>query len=159
MSAAAAAQKLRSDLQRLIVDEFGGRKGPGIEVRRVAGGVLIALTDQQNFEMFAIGSSEPHPKLIPVMAQLARLLEKQTGHVVIRGHTDSRPFRPGTSDNWRLSASRAQMAFQMLLRGPFDERRLERIEGRADREPLNTADGQAPENRRIEILLRTEAAP
>ena len=71
----------------------------------------------------------------------------------MRGHTDGRPFRSETYDNWRLSSARAQMASYALVRAGIDERRLERIEGYADRMPRNP-DPKAAENRRIEILLR-----
>ena len=42
----------------------------------------------------------------------------------------------------------------MLMPGKLDERRIERVEGHADRALRNTADPLAAENRRIEILLR-----
>jgi chemotaxis protein MotB len=82
------------------------------------------------------------------------VLSTRTGRVVIRGHTDARPFKSETYDNWRLSSARAQMASYMLVRGGLDEGRIERIEGYADRLPRNPADPKAAENRRIEILLR-----
>jgi chemotaxis protein MotB len=46
------------------------------------------------------------------------------------------------------------MASYMLIRGKLDERRIERIEGYADRSLRNAADPLAAENRRIEILVR-----
>jgi len=76
--------------------------------------------------------------------------------VVVRGHTDARPFRAGTSDNWRLSASRAQIAFYILVRGGLDDKRIDRVEGHADRHLKNPRQPDAPENRRIEILLHRE---
>ena len=44
----------------------------------------------------------------------------------------------------------------MLVRGGLDEKRIRRVEGVADRAPRNAIDPQAPENRRIEILLGRE---
>jgi chemotaxis protein MotB len=84
-------------------------------------------------------------------------LKSRTGKVIVRGYTDARPFRKGGSDNWRLSLSRAQAVFYMLVRGGLTEQRLERIEGHGDRSPRNAADPLAPENRRVEILLRGDA--
>jgi chemotaxis protein MotB len=40
------------------------------------------------------------------------------------------------------------------LRGGLDARRIERIEGYADRRPKIPEDPSAPPNRRIEILIR-----
>ncbi len=56
--------------------------------------------------------------------------------------------------NWRLSMSRAQMAYYMLARGGVPETRFESIEGRADRDPKIPSDPNAAENRRIEILIK-----
>jgi len=92
------------------------------------------------------------------MDRIAQSLKNQPGAIVLRGHTDGRRYRNGSSDNWRLSASRAQMALYMLVRGGLPESRIERVEGYSDRH-LKIADKpEAAENRRIEILLR-KAAP
>ena len=73
---------------------------------------------------------------------------------MLRGYTDARKYRSDVYDNWRLSSARADMARYMLVRGGVDDARFERIEGYADRQPRNAKDPDAPENRRIEILLR-----
>ena len=72
----------------------------------------------------------------------------------MRGHTDGRPYKSGTYDNWRLSTARAHMAYYMLVRGGIDEKRFERVEGHADRNLSVADDPEAAQNRRIEILLR-----
>ena len=76
--------------------------------------MLISITDKLNFEMFGISSAEPQPELVVVMEKLAKALEAQPGGVVIRGHTDGRPFKSKTYDNWRLSSARADIAYYML---------------------------------------------
>jgi chemotaxis protein MotB len=88
------------------------------------------------------------------MEKLAKTLAAQPGRLVLRGHTDGRPFRSKTYDNWRLSSARAQMAYYMLVRGGLDEQRFERIEGHADRALKVANDPNAAQNRRIEILVR-----
>jgi chemotaxis protein MotB len=77
-----------------------------------------------------------------------------SGKVIIRGHTDGRPFRSGDYDNWRLSSARAHMAYHMLVRGGLDESRVERIEGYADRALKLPDDPDAAENLRIDILVQ-----
>ena len=59
----------------------------------------------------------------------------QKGTISINGHTDARPFRSDTYDNWRLSTARAHSAYYMLVRGGVDERRITEVAGFADREP------------------------
>ncbi len=140
--------------------EIAARMGSGleelpasIEVRSTDEGLLISLTDKQSFGMFNNGSAEPEPELLRLVEAIAASLANRPGYVVVRGHTDARPYRNKNYDNWQLSTARAHMAQYMLVRGGLDQQRIRRVEGLADREPRNSEDPQAPENRRIEILL------
>lgn len=127
---------------------------PNVDVTVTEEGVLITLTDDYDFGMFAIGSAEPRPATVVVMEKMARILQQHAGLLIVRGHTDGRPYRSGTYDNWRLSTARAHMAYYMLVRGGIAERRFERVEGHADRSLKVPGDPDAAQNRRIEILLR-----
>lgn len=147
------AKQIEGDMKQAIADA-GLAKMPEITVEQTPEGVLISITDQLNFEMFAVSSAEPRPELVVVMEKLGKALASQPGSVVVRGHTDGRPFRSKTYDNWRLSTARAQIAYYMLVRGGLEQKRVERIEGHADRNLKVAADPNAAQNRRIEILLR-----
>jgi chemotaxis protein MotB len=153
----ARAAALQKDLAQALKAQ-GGEGAPRLEVKATDEGLLISLTDHETFGMFEIGSSSPNPKLVHLMDRIAQSLKGQPGALVLRGYTDSRRYRGGNSDNWRLSASRAQMALYMLVRGGLPETRVERVEGYADRRPKTPERPEAAENRRIEILLR-KAAP
>ncbi len=158
-AAAAQAQleaaRLQGDIGQAIKSAVkNAEAAPRLEVKSTREGLLISLTDGLNFGMFESGSSEPNPKLVHIMDKIAQTLKAQPGGVVVRGYTDSRRYRSGVSDNWRLSASRAQMALYMLVRGGFAEARVESVEGFADRRPKVADRPEAAENRRIEILLR-----
>jgi chemotaxis protein MotB len=87
------------------------------------------------------------------MEKIGHIVNGQKGNIVINGHTDARPFRSDTYDNWRLSTARAHSAYYMLVRGGVDERRITEVAGFADREPKDKADPLSAVNRRIEILL------
>jgi len=150
---AAAAAQLLETLQQKI-GASATKPGPAIDVKPTDEGLLISLTDQLNFAMFPVGSSEPQAKVLQAMAAIAKILQARPGAIVIRGHTDGRPYKSGAYDNWRLSSARAQMAYYMLTRAGLPDSRFERIEGDADRHPRDAADPGAPENRRIEILVR-----
>lgn len=149
------ARAVKSAIDRVLAPESDGAL-PGIEVRATKEGVLVSLTDKANFGMFAIGSAEPRPKVVLIMEQIAAILNATSGSVVIRGHTDARPYRSATYDNWRLSTARAHMAQYMLVRAGFLEARIERVEGHADHMLKLPSDPEAAENRRIEILLRAD---
>ncbi len=151
---AAAMQK---DLVKGLKGE-GADGAPRLDVKATDEGLLISLTDNENFGMFEVGSSSPKSKLVHLMERIAQSLKDQPGGIVLRGYTDGRRYRSGSSDNWRLSASRAQMALYMLTRGGLPEARVERVEGYADHNLKLPDKPEAAENRRIEILLR-KASP
>jgi chemotaxis protein MotB len=152
----ADAAQLEAAIKQAVSDSLPGGM-PNIDVVATPDGVLISLTDDYEFGMFAIASAEPRPAMIVVMDKVAKILLTRSEPLVIRGHTDRRPYRTATYDNWRLSAARAHMAYVMLARSGVDEKRFERIEGHADRSLRVAHDPEAAQNRRIEILLRKQA--
>jgi chemotaxis protein MotB len=116
--------------------------------------LLISLTDDVNYGMFASGSAEPTPGLVRALDKITPLISQSRGQVIVRGHTDNRAYRTSEYDNWRLSTARAHMAYYMLIRGGLDAGRIEHIEGYADRRPKKPNDPSAAQNRRIELLIR-----
>lgn len=148
-----AAMQLQTAIGEALTDLQPGSR-PVTEVRQVEEGLLVSLTDDANFGMFSIGSAEPQPELVRVIDKIGPLLTKHVGSIVIRGHTDNRPYRSAVYDNWRLSTARAQMAYYMLVRAGVDPQRIEHVEGYADRRPRLPGDPAAAANRRIEILIR-----
>jgi len=152
-AAGAEARELSAEVQRVVGPELKGSPAPLVKVEATGEGILISLTDGNDFSMFDIGSAIPNGKVVFILGQIADMLAKRPGAIVIRGFTDARPFHSSLYDNWRLSAERAHMAYYMLVRGGIDENRIRRIEGYADHSLKNGGDPNAPENRRIEILL------
>jgi chemotaxis protein MotB len=148
------AAELKREILKAVQPSQDASPQPHIEVRRTGAGTLISLTDDFDFTMFAVGSAEPHAKVVRAMTEIARILQSRSGKIVIRGHTDARPFRSTNYDNWRLSHARAQMALYMLVRGGLSEGRIVRVEGHADRDPKVPANPNADQNRRVEILLQ-----
>jgi chemotaxis protein MotB len=155
--AAAAQVALQAEIAKIFPPAAPGNPGPRVEVQGTPEGLLINVTDDLHFSMFAVGSAEPRPELVRAMERIGKVLAARPGRVIIRGHTDSRPFRSQVYDNWRLSTARAHMAAYMLTRAGLDDGRIWRVEGAAERSPRNAADPKAPENRRIEILLQGSA--
>jgi chemotaxis protein MotB len=148
------AAELKSEILKAVQPGRDAAPKPHIDVRRTGAGTMISLTDDFDFTMFAVGSAEPHAKVVRAMAEIAKILQARPGKIVIRGHTDARPFKSANYDNWRLSHARAQMALYMLVRGGLDESRIVRVEGHADRDPKTPSDPNAAQNRRVEILLQ-----
>ena len=157
LSAGQSAQKAEA---AEIAADISARLGTGIadlpasiDIKSTGEGILISLTDRHSFSMFKSGSAEPKPEMVRLVEIIAGVLNSRQGYIVVRGHTDSKPYRNKNYDNWQLSTARAHLAQYMLIRGGLDESRIRRVEGLADRDPKIPEDPQAPENRRIEILL------
>ncbi len=151
----ANAKALLNELAASLGEEFS-KLGHAIEVDHVADGLLVSLVDQTDFGMFAIGSANPEPRLLHVLGAIGAALQSRGGRLIIRGHTDARPFRAGSSDNWQLSFARAETAYHALVADGVDDARIERIEAYADHRLKAAGAPDAPQNRRIEILIRQE---
>lgn len=126
---------------------------PNVEIKAETQGLRIVLSDNKNFGLFDIGSSKPNAETVALLAKVAKTLNNKHVKLIINGHTDARPYRSHTYDNWQLSTSRAQMTYYMLVRGGLDKNMLDHIGGYADSELKNAKDPFGAENRRIEILV------
>ena len=149
------ASAVRAELATSLGDEFA-KLGAALDVVVTEDGLLISVSDQSDFGMFAVGSASPEARLMRVLAAIGASLRTRPGSLVIRGHTDSRPYRAGGSDNWQLSTARAQAAHNVLVAEGLDDDRIEHIEGYADHRLKTPSAPEAPENRRIEILIRQD---
>ncbi len=150
----AKSTEIAQDIKTSIAPMMAGKASPDLAVTATKEGVTINLTDDADYAMFAVGSAVPDPKTVVLLERIAKVLASKPGQIVVRGHTDGRPFHSADYDNWRLSSARAQMAYYTLLRGGLDQSRVTAIEGHADRALKNPADPYAAENRRIEILVK-----
>lgn len=151
------AKEVAAEIRKLI-ESFAIPELPNVTVVPEQDGVLISLTDTANFGMFAISSARPNPNMVKLMRQLSAILKKRQGTLIVRGHTDARPFKSKKKDNWQLSALRAHSAYNMLLGSGIPKVRFGRIEGYASQRLKNKEDPFAAQNRRIEIFLRKDDA-
>lgn len=156
-SDAITVASMRQEVEKILKLEGAGRRNlPHVEVTETEEGLLINLTDDANFSMFAVGSVEPKPQVVRILAHIGHILAERPGQIELRGHTDARSYKSATYDNWRLSSDRANMAFYMLVRGGLAERRVEKISGYADHRLKTPKDPLSANNRRIEILIRRD---
>lgn len=119
-----------------------------------AEGIRIDLVDDADFAMFQLGTTLLTPQARALMKAIAETLNPEPGTLSVRGHTDALPWKAGVvSNNWSLSAGRAEATRQALMASGVAEDRFRRIEGVADRELLVKDNPQDPRNRRISITL------
>jgi chemotaxis protein MotB len=142
-------------LRRTVSSALLGFEGQGLTVEIKNGKVYVSLEESL---LFATGSTNVDTRGVNALRQLANVLENNPEiNVLIEGHTDDVPFRPGSSikDNWDLSVLRATAIVRILLQNAdIDPQRLTAA-GRGEHMPIDPAD--TPEarkkNRRTEIIL------
>lgn len=122
-------------------------------------GLRIQIVDRSQRPMFDSGSDRLKPYSQDILFELAGPLARVSNKLSITGHTDRTPFQ-GREDytNWELSADRANTARRTLVAGGVPESHIGRVVGLADSVLFNEEDPQAPVNRRISIIVLTEAA-
>ncbi len=147
------AETLKDELEKQL-SGVAGKLAEGLVVTPAEGGLLITISDQTEDPMFNIGSAVPRKDMVAAMDRIGQVLKEKKGDILIRGHTDGRPFRGAGNDNWRLSMSRAHSAYYMLVHGGVPEGRVKQVSGFADRRLQFPDDPLADGNRRIEILLQ-----
>ena len=129
-----------------------------VKVTATPDGIRIDLMDNSNFSMFEIGTTILTPDAVALLHAISSTLADEAGDLAIRGHTDALQWKGGDgitagTNNWSLSAGRAEATRQELMRDGVGEGRFARIEGVAAREPLITDDPADARNRRMSILL------
>lgn len=152
------AKKLK-DLQDKIARKLAQQRhlkhlARQVRVMRAPDGIRIDLMDNADFSMFELGTTiltKPARDLLQIMSDT---LKDEMAPLIVRGHTDSLPWRGGVkTNNWSLSAGRAEATRQALAMGGVPQTRFARIEGVADTEPLIGDNPADPRNRRISLLL------
>ena len=140
--------------QKLQASEALKRLARQVRLVDTTDGVRIDLVDNADFSMFMLGTTVLTPDASQLLRVIGSTVAPQGGGISIRGHTDSLPWRSGVqSNNWSLSAGRAEATRQSLMRAGVSEGRFRRIEGVADRELLIRDNPQDPRNRRISIVV------
>ncbi|NFV80518.1 flagellar motor protein MotB [Magnetospirillum aberrantis SpK] len=120
-------------------------------------GLRIQLTDQEGLAMFPLGSSAMYGHTRALLDVIARVVNQLPNNVTVAGHTDATPFQdPSGYGNWELSADRALAARRGLVASGVPERKIRRVLGVSDQEPLDADNPKAPRNRRISIVVLRE---
>ena len=121
-------------------------------------GLRIQLLDRDNLPMFPVGSDVMYPHTRRLLALVMKAIAALPNRVSIRGHTDSLPYAAGSAtDNWRLSADRANATRLAMVAGGLQIARLAEVVGKADAEPLFADHPADPRNRRISVVLLRDA--
>jgi chemotaxis protein MotB len=120
-------------------------------------GLIIEVFDIAGSPLFQ-GPTLRHNEILGrLVAMIGRVLSHVGNPIAVSGHLATGDTGGGeavgpAADPWTLSADRAQLARRLLVQAGVEDARLERITGRADRDPVTgtPSDGR---NRRLEITL------
>ena len=139
-----------ADLREQLASE---RAQHAVEVERVRDDLLkLTLANEVSFD---VDSATVKPAFQPSLAKVADVLQRYDSKVTVVGHTNS---TGAESYNLQLSERRAQAVLDALARAGVPYPRLSAT-GRGEAEPRadNASAAGRAQNRRVEILLRSNA--
>ena len=123
-------------------------------------GLRIELLEAERNTFFESGRGDPSTAGTDVLELLAAQLGELPNHVLIEGHTDSKPIAGrGGYSNWELSTDRANAARRLMLEHGLWDGQVKQVRGYADQH-LRKADApDDPSNRRISVLVQYGEPP
>lgn len=120
-------------------------------------GLRMQIVDKDQRSMFPLGSAEMYDYTAELLTQIAEVISRMPNAISVTGHTDATPYHGDAGyTNWELSTERAHASRRTLIEAGLAESRIQRVVGKADRDPLVADDPFSPSNRRISIVLLRE---
>lgn len=119
-------------------------------------GLRVELLEANEATFFDSGSAAPRPETERVLATIATELGKLENHVIIEGHTDSRPYlRSDGYGNWELSTDRANAARRVMEANGLYEHQVQAVRGYANTRLLLPGEPMNSRNRRVSIVVES----
>ena len=122
-----------------------------IRTRVTDEGLIIEVFDIDGSPLFDGATTTPNAIFNDLVQMIGRVLARTTNPVAVSGHTATGDV-PGGSGPWTLSTDRAQLTRELLAAAGVRDARIDRVTGKADRNPV-VDDPKNPRNRRVEITL------
>jgi chemotaxis protein MotB len=149
-------EDLKQQLQKAIreVPNFEKFKNH-IDMTVTNEGLRIELTESASGTFFDSGSTKISKDGEDLLIALADQLGKLPNQLAIEGHTDSKPYAPGsTFGNWELSADRANAARRLMQIHGVRENQVTQVRGFADQRLRKIDAPLDPSNRRISLIVQ-----
>ena len=115
-------------------------------------GLVIELFELDGAALFAEDTLQPTQLLLDLSTIIVSAAKTVRNDIAIGGHVRSAPIVIAENPVWDSSLARATVMRQLLEDGGIASRRIQRVTGHADREPV-LADTMAERNNRLEIVL------
>ena len=127
---------------------------PNLIIDMTPEGLRIQIIDTANKPMFEVGSAVPLPQTVKLLSLITGVIKDLPNKISVRGHTDSTSYgKDATYSNWELSAVRANASRRVIIGSGYNLTKIENVQGKADREPLDIKDPASPRNRRISLII------
>jgi chemotaxis protein MotB len=123
-----------------------------IATRLTDEGLIIEVFSRPGQNIFDPETELPAPWLAELAAVMASLFGTVTNAVAVEGHVVAEAEVLAVETRWRASTERAQLFRGLLENSGLPPRRVQRVTGHADREPV-TENPMSPRNDRLEIIL------
>ena len=153
--------KLQEKLQKAIeaLPNFKALKNQ-VEMSITPDGLRIELLETEAGMFFDLGKPIPNDKGAELLSALAAQLGKLPNHVLVEGHTDSKPYSgDGGYTNWELSADRANAARKIMEANGLYPLQVGQVRGFADRQLRHPENPENPANRRISVIVQYMERP
>jgi chemotaxis protein MotB len=118
-------------------------------------GLVIELFDLDEASLFHPGTDTPTQLLRDLAVVIAEVSKSVQNNIAIGGHVRAQPVVLAKHQVWGLSADRATGMRMLLQEQILGAKRIQRVTGHADREPVLN-DPMARRNNRLEIVLLRE---
>jgi chemotaxis protein MotB len=126
-----------------------------VEMSVTPDGLRIELLETEAGMFFESGRPVPTDGGSDLLTKLAEELGKLPNHVLIEGHTDSKPYAgTGGYSNWELSTDRANSARKLMEAHGIRAEQVAAVRGYADREPRHPDKPEDASNRRVSVIVQ-----
>ncbi|MEJ6393008.1 flagellar motor protein MotB [Gymnodinialimonas sp. 2305UL16-5] len=129
---------------------------PHIATRLTDEGLVIEVFSRVGAPIFDPVTQDPQPWMAELMSTMADLFSTVSNRVAVEAHVAAEPLVRTTSGPWDRTTARAQSVRGLLEFGGLNTRRIVRVTGHADREPV-VEPLISPRNDRVEIILLRNA--
>jgi len=145
-------QKLQEFMKKMQAYIDQNQLNAEIQLTQLQEGIQITLKDRIIFDS---GSEQLKPNFLPILDNIAKMLQTIDNPIIIEGHTDNQPIHSAKfPSNWELSGARALSVVHYLQTKQINPARL-RYVGYGEYKPVypNDTPAHREANRRVNIIV------
>lgn len=153
--------KAEQEQLETLGEQLMGRSGEAMFSEALAKHIITKVTDEglvvelfatPEVPLFEADRITPRPILSDLLFTVREVFALVKNGVALEGHSRSHPIVLSEDPTWDVSLDRAQQTRALLAEHGFDMKRVQRVTGHADKEPVSD-NTMAVRNDRIEIIL------